>query len=141
MLIINVKNWPCSFNELGNGDTPVEGCFAGAVTSDNAFKRRMSDALRRAAISAKVPGLEDAIDVLVSFDNGHVPSLVHDPSIKDNELPLVCQTLLIEAQGFFQNLGLSFDDRDRLGCALLRAAKSFQRPGSITKVYVKFDRE
>jgi hypothetical protein len=83
MLIINVKNWPSSFNELGNGDAPVEGCFAGAVATDNAFKRCMSDTLRRATISAKVPELEDAINVVVSFDSGHVPSLVHDPSIKN----------------------------------------------------------
>ena len=109
MLVINVKNWPCAFNELGTGDAPVEGCFAGAVVTDNMFKRRMGEALRNAVVGMKECSMNNIGDVLVSFDGGH------NPPVSDF---FPNRTLLIEVWG------LSGTDLARLTCKLMLAASN-----------------
>lgn len=114
MIIIQVISWPRCLRKLKK---PLQLSFHNynhAIVADNQFMTDMSDALRKAALEALVPGLNEMQMVTVSFDAGHAHSA--QPLNDDTTCCLVVSAL-------FDIPERTKEHRDRLANSLKDAAK------------------
>jgi hypothetical protein len=126
MPIIKVLNWPCKLATAD--DSRLEySTLLGAIRTDNRYKERLADALRRAVVDAEITGIDSIRGVTVSFDAGHVLS----PKTADDD-----KTLVIWVFGLYDRRDRTKAVRDRLAQCLLVAAKKQVEDGWKVEVFV-----
>lgn len=113
MPIIQVLNWPSRLATAADPNLEYSTVLR-AIRSDNAYKEKLADALRRTVVDAEIPGIDSTKGVTVSFDAGHVLS----PKIAEDD-----KTLIIWVSGLYVRKDRNKTVRDRLAHCLHITAK------------------
>jgi hypothetical protein len=126
MPIIEVQNWMSEMRARSwhaVKESQFQDVLHGAMCRDAKWTRAIAVALRDAAVSADVPGLDTADLVTVSFDHGRV--------LEDDHM------VVIWVKGLFVRPDRSAEVRDRLAKQLYETAELHLLPGEQVEVFIE----